>query len=129
MRALRGQRAAHARAAHAWGSAPDFAAIRELAAKYSEASFRALGTGGSGVRIRLAREVTNAYSTLPTARDHATRGAVCRRRGAEKVLFGSDCYFFSMTSRLARSSAPISDGEKRKILSENALRILERVQR
>ena len=49
--------------------------------------------------------------------------------GAEKILFGSDCYFFSMTQQIGKVlGADLSDDEKQKILSGNALRILERVQ-
>ncbi|HOQ29210.1 MAG TPA: amidohydrolase family protein, partial [Armatimonadota bacterium] len=119
---------------HAWGAASDFAAIRELAAKYPEASFLFAhsGTGGAEAEcIRLAREVPNAY--LDLAYSQGPRGLVERLvagAGAEKVLFGSDCYFFSMTQQIGKVlGADLSDGEKRKILSENALRILERVQR
>jgi predicted TIM-barrel fold metal-dependent hydrolase len=49
--------------------------------------------------------------------------------GAENVLFGSDCYFFSMTQQIGKViGARISDGDKHKILHENAQRLLDRIE-
>lgn len=117
---------------HTWGAAADFAAVREMAAQYPEASFLFAHSGAGGAEaecIRLAVEVPNAY--LDLAYSVGPRGLVARLAagaGAAKVLYGSDCYFFSMTQQIGKVlGADISEDDKRTILSANARRILGRV--
>ena len=119
---------------HAWDAAADFAAVRELAGKYPGASFLFAHSGAGGGEaecIRLAGEVPNVY--LDLAYSLGPRGLVERFVAGgvvDKVVYGSDCYFFSMTHQIGQVlGAQISDEAKRKILSLNARRILARVER
>ena len=117
---------------HTWGSAADFAAVRELAAKYPAASFLMAHSGAGGGEVeclRIVKELENVY--LDLAYSLGPRGLVERfvaGVGANRILYGSDCYFFSMTQQVGKVlGADISDEDKRMILSLNAQRLLARV--
>ena len=117
---------------HTWGSEKDEDALRELAPRHPDAAFLMAhsGAGDGGNRcISLAREFDNVY--LDLAYSTGPRGMVEKlvaEAGAEKVLYGSDCYFFSMTQQIGKViGARISDADKRKILHENAQRLLNRI--
>ena len=117
---------------HTWGAEADFKAVRELAARYSGAAFLIAHSGaGNGETecIRVARELPNVY--LDLAYSMGPRGLVARLvngAGADKLVYGSDCYFFSMQQQVGKVlGAAVTDADKRRILSTNARGLLERV--
>ena len=62
-------------------------------------------------------------SSMPWISDEKTV-EIIRRYGAERVLFGTDYPMWSPVKELARfMTLPLSDSEKRVILSENAVRL------
>ena len=68
---------------------------------------------------------------LDTSFSLAPRGVLERlvaEAGAENVVWGSDATFLSMSQQIGRAlGARISEGDKRQILSLNALKLLEGV--
>ena len=55
---------------------------------------------------------------------------LCERVGSEKVLYGSDWHLYSMTQQIGRVlGAKCSDEEKINILSGNAQKILDGIDR
>jgi len=117
---------------HTWGADQDFAAVRELATKYPGAAFLIAHSGaGNGADrcIQAAKEFTNVY--LDLAYSAGPRGLVERLvagAGADKVIWGSDCYFFSLTQQIGKViGADLPEAAKKKILSGNARRLLARI--
>jgi len=50
--------------------------------------------------------------------------------GIDRVVFGSDCYFYSFTQQLGKiMGAKLDDAAKQQLLRGNAARILGRIQR
>ncbi|OPZ83472.1 MAG: Amidohydrolase [bacterium ADurb.Bin429] len=118
---------------HTWGDAPTFEDTRALAPRYPEAAFL-LGHGGvlaEETYIALAREFTNVY--LDPTMSRTPRGLwerLVEAVGAEKLTWGSDANFYSMTPHPGKvAGAKISEEAKRLILGGNARRLLERVKR
>ena len=121
---------------HAWGQEDrDFKPIREIAEKYPDTSLILAHTGAGGEEgergyIDIARDVPNVY--LDLALSLTPRGLVQRlveAVGAERVTFGSDAYFFSLTHQIGKVlGADISDEDKIKILSTNAKKLLTKIQ-
>lgn len=118
---------------HTWGSQQDFQAVRELATRYPECAFlmaHAGAGGGAQGCIKLASEFEHVY--LDTAYSAGPRGLVeelVAGVGAKKVVFGSDCYFFSLTQQIGKIvGADICDADKRCILRTNAAAILARAE-
>jgi len=76
--------------------------------------------------IEIARQFPNVY--LDTAMSRLPRGLVERLvagAGADKVLWGSDALFLSLTYEVGRAlGARLSDDVKRQIMGGNARRIL-----
>lgn len=114
---------------HTWGAAAEFAEVRKLAAAYPGANFimAHAGTGGGEAECcRMAREFPNVY--LDSCFSQGPRGLVARLvagAGADKVLFASDCYFYSLTQQLGKVlGADLSDDVKRQLLAGNAARLL-----
>ena len=113
---------------HTWGEAEMFAQVWRFSAKYARVSFI---LGHSGIVKpeeygRIARELPNVY--LETCSSLFPYGGIDRLvagAGAEKVVWGSDCNFLSIAHQVGKVlGARFSDADKRKVLGENARRIL-----
>ena len=113
---------------HTWGAAAEFAEMRELARQYPNTPLLLAhaGTGDLSLYLNLARDHANIY--LELAFSLSPRGLVeqlVREVGAEKIVWGSDAYFFNQAQQIGKVlGAKIDDEAKTKILSGNALRIL-----
>ena len=115
---------------HVWGGDEQLAQAAELAGQYPGASFLLAHSGCRNVDgyLRAAREHANIY--LDLALSSSPRGLVARlveEAGADKVVWGSDAYFFSQGHQLGKVlGADLSDEVKAQVLSGNAKRILAR---
>jgi len=115
---------------HTWGADEEFKQIRGLSARFPETSLLLAHAGCANEEgyIKIARECPNVY--LDTAFSRSPRGLFERLvacAGVEKVVWGSDAYFYSQSSQVGKVlGAQISDEEKRMVLSGNAERILGR---
>jgi predicted TIM-barrel fold metal-dependent hydrolase len=120
---------------HTWGGANnEFAEIRELTLRYPDSPFLLAhaGAGGSAdLYIALAHERENTYLDLalsgspPDLVERLVAGV-----GADRVTYGSDCYFLSMPYAIGKVfGARIPDQDKLKILSGNARQILNGIRR
>lgn len=118
---------------HTWGGADEFQQVRTLAAEFPNASFLLAHSGAENVDgyVKIARELPNVY--LDTCMSRGPRGLVehlVRAVGTDKVVWGSDGGFINMAHQLGKIlGARLSDDDKRKIMSDNARRILGRIQR
>lgn len=120
---------------HTWGGEDFFKQLRELAGKYPECAFL-LGhsgavEGGEQEYIQAAKEMENVYLELCMSR--ARRGLVemlVEGAGVQKVLWGSDALFLNQAQQIGKVlGTRLSEEDKRAILSDNALRLLARIQR
>jgi hypothetical protein len=118
---------------HTWGGPETLAECRELAGRYPET---VLLLAHSGVEneigyIELANDVSNVMLELALSR--GPRGLVQRlveAVGADRIVWGSDAFFMGQAQQIGKVlGAAISDEDKRKLLSENARRILGRIVR
>jgi len=115
---------------HTWGQDKEFAQVSALAGRYPQASFLLAHSGccNEDGYVRVAREHENVY--LELAYSGCARGLVDRlveAAGVEKVVWGSDCNFFSQSHQIGKVlGARIPDAAKEMVLSGNARRILER---
>jgi hypothetical protein len=97
-------------------------------AKYPRVNFLLAHTGACGLSpyTRLAREYANVY--METCLSVSPRGlieAIVAEGLGSKVLWGSDEVFMDASQQLGRVLfARISEADKRKILGENAARVL-----
>ncbi len=120
---------------HTWGDTNrEFDEIRTLAQSYRRVSFLLAHAGAASseaAAVDLAREIPNLY--LDLALSAAPRGIVERLVsgvGAERVTYGSDCCFISMTHQIGKVlGAKIPDSDKLLVLGGNARRILSQVER
>lgn len=114
--------------AHTWGDPGEFKTIRILAGRYPRLAFLLAHAGAANEAgyIAIARECPNVY--LDTAYSACPRGSIERLvkgAGAEKVVWGSDCYFFSIAQQIGKVlGSAISDADKIRLLSGNARRLL-----
>jgi predicted TIM-barrel fold metal-dependent hydrolase len=106
---------------HTWGSEER---LRDLATRYPDACFIA----GHAVPsfVNLCKEVDNVYiCTCPLLAWNQTEQYV-EMYGADRILFGSDLTDLPIGWGLGQiMSARISEADKRKILGENLLRLME----
>tara|TARA_B100000809_G_scaffold167968_1_gene165330 strand:- start:1679 stop:2458 length:780 start_codon:yes stop_codon:yes gene_type:complete len=115
---------------HTWGG-PEHDEMRAINEKYPDAALIAAHAGSLNPDsyISLGRDHENIY--IDTVLSRAPRGMVKRLvdgAGAEKVLWGSDIYFFSNTQQVGVVlGADISEEDKIKLLSGNTQRILDRI--
>jgi len=116
---------------HTWGGEEEFAQIRNLSARFPETSLLLAHAGCANEEgyLKIAAECHNVY--LDTAFSRSPRGLFERLvagAGAQKVVWGSDAYFYTQSSQVGKVlGAKISDEEKRLVLSGNAQRILGRI--
>lgn len=115
---------------HTWGDAPTFEDVRALAPRYPNIAWL-LGHGGvmaEDTYIALAREFPNVY--LDPTISRTPRGLwerLVAALGAEKLTWGSDAIFYSMTPHPGKvAGAKIPEEAKRLILGGNARQILNR---
>ncbi len=115
---------------HTWGEGAMFAQVRELAARYTQASFLLAHAGAQSEAqyIQIATQLSNVYLDICASRtppgqvERLVAGA-----GVDKVLWSSDCYFINLAHQIGKVlGSRLSDADKRKLLSENAKRILRR---
>lgn len=118
---------------HTWGQEQELKEIQEISRSYPEMSCLLAHSGAANgdKAFGMARESANIYCEL--AYSVSPRGLVARAvqsAGEAKVVWGSDGYFFSSAHQIGKVlGADISDETKRKILSGNARRILDRIVR
>ena len=118
---------------HVWGVPTEFEDIIMIAEKYPDISIIMAHTGSYDLDgyIRIAQAFDNVY--LEICYSLAPNGLIdtlCERIGSEKVLYGSDCHFYSMTQQIGRVlGAKCSDEEKTNILGGNAQKMLDRIAR
>ena len=118
---------------HTWGDAREFAQVAALAGRYPDISF-ILAHGGccnpEGY-IQAVRQHPRVF--MDTTLSSSPRGLVERlatEGGADKVVWGSDVYFFSESQQIGKIlGAALSDDIKRKLLGLNAAAILGRIRR
>jgi predicted TIM-barrel fold metal-dependent hydrolase len=116
---------------HVWGGDDQLAQVAELAARYPHASFLLAHAGCRNVEgyVRIAREHANVY--LDLALSSSPRGLVAllvQEAGADKVVWGSDAYFFNQGHQVGKVlGAELSEEVKAQVLSGNAKRLLARV--
>jgi predicted TIM-barrel fold metal-dependent hydrolase len=104
--------------------------MSEIAPRYPRASFVAAHSGNTatprGEAIAAARANPNVY--LETCSTYRTPGAIeqlVNEAGAERVLLGTDMPLLDPRAQLGKIiTAHISEDAKRKILGENARRLL-----
>ncbi len=110
-----------------------FSQVRTVAEKFPRANLLLAHAGSNKVEeyVKIARELENVY--LDLCMSAAPRGLVERlfgEAGADKVVWGSDATFLNMAQQIGKVlGAKLSDEDKRKLLSANARRILEQVER
>jgi predicted TIM-barrel fold metal-dependent hydrolase len=113
---------------HSWGQEAEFSQIRTLAARYPQANILMAHSGSLHPEEygRIGREVPNVYLDLAFSRTGmGLIEQLVSLAGADKVTWGSDCCFFSMTQQIGKmAGAKISEQDKRKILSTNPHRLL-----
>lgn len=116
---------------HTGGEEVEFEDICAISARYPNMSILLAHSGCTNEEgyIKMARECANVYLDLTLS--VSPRGLVRRlveAVGAERIVWGSDVYFFSNTQQLGKVvGADISEEDKRKILSINAIGILGRI--
>jgi predicted TIM-barrel fold metal-dependent hydrolase len=116
---------------HTWAADRDFSDARKLAARWPGANFILAHAGCERVDeyIKVAREFPNVF--LDTTLSRSPFGLIelmAGGAGAEKILWGSDSYFLSMSQQVGKVlGSRIPDDDKRKILRDNAARLLAMV--
>lgn len=115
---------------HTWGGDAEFEQAAELTARYDQVTFLLAHSGAAkpGAYVRIAREYPNIY--LDLCFSAAPRGMVAKlvnEVGADKVVWGSDAYFYSEAQQIGKViAADISEEAKAQVLGGNAKRILAR---
>ncbi|MFW6159000.1 MAG: amidohydrolase family protein [Planctomycetota bacterium] len=118
---------------HTWGQPETLAQCRELAERCPDAT---LLLAHSGVEnepgyVELATDAPNVMLELALSR--GPRGLVQRlveSVGADRVIWGSDAFFMGQAQQIGKVlGARISDEDKTNLLSTNARRILDRIER
>lgn len=113
---------------HTWGTPPQFEAAVTIARRFPDLTV-ILAHGGSTNPDAYIRTVLAAPNiVMDTCFSRCPAGLVeylVVRAGAERVVFGSDCYFYSLTQQLGKIMAADLDEEAlRLVLCGNAERIL-----
>ncbi|MBN2452481.1 MAG: amidohydrolase family protein [Lentisphaeria bacterium] len=116
---------------HCWGRPAQFAAAVRTARAYPDLTV-ILAHGGSANPEGYAQAAQAAPNILiDTCLSRSPLGMIeflVARAGPERIVFGSDGYFYSITQQLGKiMGAELPDSVKRLILRDNALRVLGRV--
>ena len=118
---------------HTYGQDEEFDQCVILADQYPEISFLMAhaGAGNKERYAQLADEYDNLY--LELAMSLSPRGLVAwfvEQVGADNIVWGSDICFLDQAQQIGKVlGAQLDDEDKKKILSDNALRILGRMKR
>jgi predicted TIM-barrel fold metal-dependent hydrolase len=118
---------------HTWGEEKTFRAVRPLAEKYPDAALILAHAGAADEAgyAQIARDCPGVW--LDPTLSAAPRGLFARFAeavGADRIVWGSDAIFLSLTQQVGRVlGAKLADEDKQKILSGNARRILGRIRR
>jgi len=118
---------------HTWGQLHQFEQVKRLSKAYPDLSIILAHTGSQreDLYVTVAQECENVY--LDLCLSLTPRGLVDRlvaAAGIEKVLWGSDGLFLGMEHQVGKVlGARLSDDEKVQVLSGNARRLLDRIQR
>jgi len=118
---------------HTWGREEELAEVRQLSDAYPDLSIILAHSGSQREEqyVAVARECANVH--LDLCLSLTPRGLVDRLvagAGVEKVLWGSDGLFLGMAHQLGKVlGSRLSEDEKVQILSGNARRLLDRIQR
>jgi predicted TIM-barrel fold metal-dependent hydrolase len=115
---------------HTWGAPAQFEAAVAIARRFANLTL-ILAHGGSAEPEGYVRTVLEAPNlVMDTCFSRSPLGLIERlvaAAGADRIVFGSDCYFYSLTQQLGKiMAADIGEAAKRKILAGNAERILAR---
>ena len=117
---------------HTWGKKEEFDQIGKMAERYPDATY-ILGHAGSVNEddyISMARDFESVY--LELCLSYCPRGLVERlvsAAGAERIIWGSDAAFINMPQQLGKVlGAGVSEADKLIVLSENAKRVISRIQ-
>ncbi len=118
---------------HTWGGQEEFAQIARLARRYPDVSILLAHTGSANTAdyCRMAHEHTNVFLdlTLSLSPRHLVRDLV-DSVGSGKIVWGSDAIFLNMAQQVGKVvDAQIDEAAKRRILIENAQRLLNRIRR
>ena len=118
---------------HTWGQEAQFEQIPRLAERYPRAAFLLAHSGSmhEDRYIQAARERPNVYLDLCLSLSHVRLiERLIEGAGADKIVWGSDVYFLSMTQQIGKVlGARCGDADKVKILSTNARGLLDRIAR
>ena len=118
---------------HVWGQERQFSAILRVAEQFPEMSVLLAhgGIANPDAYIETALAAPNVF--IDTCVSSSRRGLVeylVDGAGIDRVVFGSDCYFYSFTQQLGKiMGAKLDDAAKQQLLRGNAARILGRIQR
>ncbi len=116
---------------HTWGKPQEFEQVRRLSADYPEASILLAHAGAAREEtyVAIARECANVY--LDLTKSLAPMGQLERmaaNAGVEKLLFGSDAWFISLTHQVGKvAGSRLTEAEKSAVLGGNARRLLARL--
>lgn len=118
---------------HTWGREEEFNEVRTLVQRHPRISVLVAHSGCTNEAgyCALARECANVYLELATS--CGTRGLIDRliaEAGVHKVVWGSDVCFLNQAQQLGKVlGSHITEEDKISVLSHNARRILDRVQK
>jgi len=112
--------------AHTWGG--DLTGLDKAAQQQPDVVFIAAHAGSAFAYepyIQAARRVPSLYLDLTYSREHSNMiEHFVEQVGVEKLVWGTDVPCFSMSAQVSKILfARISDGDKRKILYDNAARL------
>lgn len=116
---------------HTWGGYEEFRSIELIAKKYNDVRLLLAHTGSCNEEgyIEIAKNYPNI--SLELALSKSPLGLVERlveSVGAGQVIWGSDSIFLNMAHQIGKVvGADISDADKKVLLSENALELLDRI--
>ena len=118
---------------HTWGRPEELDEVRQLSDACPDVSIILAHAGSQreDLYVKVARECENVH--LDLCLSLSRRGLVERLvagAGVEKVLWGSDALFLSMTQQVGKVlGARLSEDEKVQVLAGNAHRLLDRIER
>lgn len=116
---------------HTWGNPAEFAQIHKLAERYPDVSLILAHGGSANPEAYIEAVRSHPWVFMDTTYSISPRGLVERlvtEGGADKVLWGSDAYFYSQSQQFGKIlGARLPDEAKLKILGRNAAVVLGRI--